>query len=144
MPAVRHLQNKLPDDVVHSIIRGAVKVEHEFICEALSCDLVGMNSELMKRYIEFVADRLLQALGHPKLYNATNPFDWMNSSLCRVRPISLRNVLASTRKQELWHQQSRKKVTVSCLMQTSDGRVSFSSFSSLFASGSRWGKFSWL
>jgi len=71
------LQNKLPDDVVHSIIRGAVKVEHEFICEALSCDLVGMNSELMKRYIEFVADRLLQALGHPKLYNATNPFDWM-------------------------------------------------------------------
>jgi len=71
------LQNKLPDDVVHTIIRGAVKVEHEFICEALSCDLVGMNSELMKRYIEFVADRLLTALGHPKMYNATNPFDWM-------------------------------------------------------------------
>jgi len=71
------LQNKLPDDVVHDIIRGAVKVENKFICEALSCDLVGMNSELMKRYIEFVADRLLTALGHPKLYNATNPFDWM-------------------------------------------------------------------
>jgi len=71
------LQNKLPDDVVHDIIRGAVKVEHKFICEALSCDLVGMNSELMKRYIEFVSDRLLTALGHPKLYNATNPFDWM-------------------------------------------------------------------
>lgn len=71
------LQNKLPDDVVHDIIRGAVKVEHQFICEALSCDLVGMNSELMKRYIEFVSDRLLTALGHPKLYNATNPFDWM-------------------------------------------------------------------
>jgi len=71
------LQNRLPDDIVHTIIRGAVKVEHDFICEALSCDLVGMNSELMKRYIEFVADRLLTALGHPKLYNATNPFDWM-------------------------------------------------------------------
>merc|ERR1711865_264218 len=71
------LQNKLPDDVVHDIIRGAVKVENKFICEALSCDLVGMNSELMKRYIEFVADRLLTALGHPKLYNASNPFDWM-------------------------------------------------------------------
>merc|ERR1712166_555901 len=71
------LENKLPEDVVHTIISGAVKVEHEFICEALSCDLVGMNSELMKRYIEFVADRLLQALGHPKLYNASNPFDWM-------------------------------------------------------------------
>merc|ERR1712072_455790 len=71
------LQNKLPDDVVHEIIRGAVEVENRFICEALSCDLVGMNSDLMKRYIEFVADRLLTALGHPKLYNATNPFDWM-------------------------------------------------------------------
>jgi len=71
------LQNKLPDDVVHTMIEGAVKVENQFICEALSCDLVGMNSELMKRYIEFVADRLLTALGHPKLYNATNPFDWM-------------------------------------------------------------------
>merc|ERR1712166_393664 len=71
------LQNKLPDDVMHGIIGGAVTVEHAFICEALSCDLVGMNSELMKRYIEFVADRLLTALGHPKLYNATNPFDWM-------------------------------------------------------------------
>merc|ERR1711865_1093055 len=71
------LQNKLPDDVMHGIIGGAVTVEHAFICEALSCDLVGMNSELMKRYIEFVADRLLTALGHPKIYNASNPFDWM-------------------------------------------------------------------
>jgi len=71
------LQNKLPDDVVHDIIRGAVAVEEQFICEALSCDLVGMNSDLMRRYIQFVADRLLTALGHPKLYNASNPFDWM-------------------------------------------------------------------
>jgi ribonucleoside-diphosphate reductase subunit M2 len=71
------LQNQLPDDVVHTIIRGAVEVERKFICEALSCDLIGMNSDLMTRYIEFVADRLLTALGHPKLYNATNPFDWM-------------------------------------------------------------------
>merc|ERR1719208_213136 len=71
------LQHKLPDDVVHEMIRGAVEVERRFICEALSCDLIGMNSELMTRYIEFVADRLLSALGHPKLFNATNPFDWM-------------------------------------------------------------------
>jgi len=71
------LQNKLPDSVVHGLIRGAVTVERQFICEALSCDLIGMNNELMTRYIEFVADRLLTALGHPKLYNATNPFDWM-------------------------------------------------------------------
>merc|ERR1712054_605117 len=71
------LQNPLPDDVAHHIIRGAVDVERKFICEALSCDLIGMNKELMSRYIEFVADRLLSALGHPKLYNATNPYDWM-------------------------------------------------------------------
>jgi len=71
------LQNRLPEDIVHGIVRGAVDTERTFICEALPCDLIGMNSELMQRYIEFVADRLLSALGHTKIYNATNPFDWM-------------------------------------------------------------------
>merc|ERR1719437_416479 len=71
------LQHKLPEDVVHSIVRGAVRVERLFITEALSCDLIGMNNELMTRYIEFVADRLLTALGHSKLFGASNPFDWM-------------------------------------------------------------------
>merc|ERR1712019_265589 len=71
------LQNQLPEDVVHDIIRGAVEVERKFICEALSCDLIGMDSELMTKYIEFVADRLLTALGHSKIFNASNPFDWM-------------------------------------------------------------------
>jgi len=71
------LENKLPDEVVHGLIRGAVDVERQFICEALSCDLIGMNNELMTRYIEFVADRLLTALGHPKIYMSANPFDWM-------------------------------------------------------------------
>jgi ribonucleoside-diphosphate reductase subunit M2 len=73
----KSLQHQLPEDVVHDIIKGAVAVERKFICEALSCDLIGMNSELMTRYIEFVADRLLSALGHSKLYNVSNPFDWM-------------------------------------------------------------------
>merc|ERR1711966_2453 len=72
------LENKLPEDVVHDIVRGAVEVERQFICEALSCDLIGMNSELMTRYIEFVADRLLTALGHTKLFGSKNPFDWMD------------------------------------------------------------------
>mmetsp|Transcript_58698 Transcript_58698/g.109896 ORF Transcript_58698/g.109896 Transcript_58698/m.109896 type:complete len:484 (-) Transcript_58698:48-1499(-) len=71
------LQNKLPEEVVHDIIRGAVEVERQFICGALSCNLVGMNKDLMMQYIEFVADRLLTALGHSKLFNSTNPFDWM-------------------------------------------------------------------
>merc|ERR1711894_694271 len=63
------LQHKLPDDVVQGIIRSAVEVERRFICEALSCDLIGMNSELMTRYIEFVADRLLVELKCEKYYN---------------------------------------------------------------------------
>merc|ERR1711985_46831 len=71
------LQRRLPEDVVAEIVRGAVAVERRFICDALSCDLIGMNNELMTRYIEFVADRLLTALGHPKLFGASNPFDWM-------------------------------------------------------------------
>jgi len=71
------LQHQLPEDVVHGIVRGAVETERHFICEALSCDLIGMNSDLMNRYIEFVADRLLTALGHTKIFGATNPFDWM-------------------------------------------------------------------
>merc|ERR1712176_1002051 len=71
------LMHRLPEDVVHDIIRGAVQVERRSITEALSCDLIGMNNELMGRYIEFVADRLLTALGHSKLFHASNPFDWM-------------------------------------------------------------------
>merc|ERR1712146_199342 len=73
----RMLQQQLPDEVVHGIVRGAVDAERRFICDALSCDLIGMNNELMTKYIEFVADRLLVALGHPKLFGSSNPFDWM-------------------------------------------------------------------
>jgi ribonucleoside-diphosphate reductase subunit M2 len=62
---------------VHDIIRGAVAAEKEFICDALPCALIGMNAAHMMEYIQFVADRLLTALGHPMLYNTPNPFDWM-------------------------------------------------------------------
>ena len=51
--------------------------EKEFVCDALSVDLIGMNSRMMSEYIEFCADRLLVALDAPKLYNTGNPFDWM-------------------------------------------------------------------
>merc|ERR1712110_1231121 len=71
------MQNRLPEEIVHELVREAVAVERKFICEALPCDLIGMNSELMTRYIEFVADRLLTALGHPKIFGSANPFDWM-------------------------------------------------------------------
>jgi len=68
---------KLGEDMVHDIIRNAVECEKFFVCESLPCDLIGMNKNLMSQYIEFVADRLLHALGHSKIYNVENPFDWM-------------------------------------------------------------------
>jgi ribonucleoside-diphosphate reductase subunit M2 len=71
------MKHKLSDETVHHIIRGAVEVEQEFICDALPCSLIGMNSGQMIQYIQFVADRLLSSLGHPQLFNVGNPFDWM-------------------------------------------------------------------
>tara|TARA_B100000035_G_scaffold298741_1_gene292774 strand:+ start:590 stop:1567 length:978 start_codon:yes stop_codon:yes gene_type:complete len=59
------------------IFKDAVDIEKEFICEALPCRLIGMNSELMSQYIEFVADRLLVQLGYNKYYKSENPFDFM-------------------------------------------------------------------
>jgi ribonucleoside-diphosphate reductase beta chain len=71
------MDNKLPDSTIHDIVRDAVEHEKEFVCDALAVDLIGMNSKMMGQYIEFVADRLLVALGVPKLWNTPNPFDWM-------------------------------------------------------------------
>jgi ribonucleoside-diphosphate reductase beta chain len=73
----QHINNKLPQETVIEIIRDAVMLEQEFVSEALPVRLIGMNSDLMCKYIEFVADRLLLELGCPKIYNATNPFDFM-------------------------------------------------------------------
>lgn len=73
----KHLVNKLDPNVVREIIADAVEIEKEFVCDALPVRLIGMNAELMSQYIEFCADRLLQELNVPKLYNATNPFDFM-------------------------------------------------------------------
>lgn len=71
------LKNKLPQEAVTAIIREAVEIEKEFITEALPVNLIGMNSGLMSQYIEFVADRWLDELGCEKIYQATNPFDFM-------------------------------------------------------------------
>jgi ribonucleoside-diphosphate reductase beta chain len=73
----KHLQNKLPVQQVTDIITNAVTIEKEFVTDSLPVKLIGMNAELMCQYIEFVADRLLLALGCAKVYNATNPFDFM-------------------------------------------------------------------
>ncbi|MGC6433129.1 MAG: ribonucleotide-diphosphate reductase subunit beta [Crocinitomicaceae bacterium] len=73
-----HLENKLPKEKIQEIIMDAVRIEKEFVTDAIPVKLIGMNSELMGQYIEFVADRLLVELGNEKVYNTTNPFDFMD------------------------------------------------------------------
>ncbi|KAL7811067.1 ribonucleotide reductase [Trichoderma gracile] len=74
-----HLKNRASKEVIRDIITDAVRIEQEFLTEALPCALLGMNSNLMKQYIEFVADRLLVALGNEKVYKSSNPFDFMEN-----------------------------------------------------------------
>jgi ribonucleoside-diphosphate reductase beta chain len=70
-------KHKLPKTKAHKLIREAVKIEKEFITEALPCSLIGMNAARMSEYIQFVADRLLVSLGYEKLWETANPFPWM-------------------------------------------------------------------
>ena len=104
-----HLKKRPSKQAVQEIITEAVTIEQEFLTESLPCALLGMNSNLMKQYIEFVADRLLLALGNTKVYNSTNPFDFMeNISLAgktnffekRVGDYQKAGVMASATKKE--------------------------------------------
>ena len=99
-----YIQNKLPESEVHDIIKSAVDVEINFVCEAIPVSLIGMNQELMCDYIKFVADYLLTRLGVQKLYNKKNPFEWMdlismqrksNFFEARVSEYAKANVMAS-------------------------------------------------
>jgi len=74
-----HIENKVPESRIKEIICGALEIEKEFILEALPVRLIGMNSDLMAQYLEFVTDRLLSALGCSKVYNSENPFDFMQN-----------------------------------------------------------------
>ncbi|KAK1750661.1 ribonucleotide reductase [Echria macrotheca] len=102
-----HLNNRPSKQVIEDVITDAVRIEQEFLTEALPCALLGMNADLMKQYIEFVADRLLVALGNDKVYRVSNPFDFMeNISLGgktnffekRVGEYQKSGVMASTKK----------------------------------------------
>jgi len=75
----KHLVNKPSESQIKSIVSDAVKIEQEFLTDALPVNLIGMNCNLMRQYIEFVADRLLLELGCSKLYNVENPFDFMEN-----------------------------------------------------------------
>jgi ribonucleotide reductase beta subunit family protein with ferritin-like domain len=72
-----HVDDKPTTWTVHQMVREAVELEKAFVGDAIQCHMIGMSAPLMRQYIEFVADRLLQQLGHPKLYNAKNPFPFM-------------------------------------------------------------------
>ena len=80
------IHNKLSEEIIYEMFREAVKIEKEFIIESIPCNLIGMNSELMSQYIEFVADRLLTQLNYEKIWNTENPFDFME--LISLRPKS--------------------------------------------------------
>ena len=73
----RQAKNKMPENLVHQLVKEAVECEKHFIIDSLPCNLIGMNSKLMSQYIEFIADRLLIELGHSKIFNVTNPFSFM-------------------------------------------------------------------
>ena len=72
------IKNKLSQEQIHTIIKEAVVIELEFITESIPCNLLGMNAELMKEYIKFIADRLVVQLGYDKIYEAKNPFPFMD------------------------------------------------------------------
>ena len=74
-----YIKEKLDKSEIEGMFKEAVMIEKEFICESLPCSLIGMNSELMSQYIEYVADRLLCQLGYEKIWGTTNPFDFMES-----------------------------------------------------------------
>ena len=73
----KKLVNKIPKETIYKIVREAVIIEKSFIIDALPCRLIGMNSTLMKQYIEFVADRIINQLGYKKIYKVLCPFDFM-------------------------------------------------------------------
>ena len=73
------VNEKLEESIVHEMFKESYEVEREFICESLPCSMLGMNSELMCKYIKFVSDRLLISLGYSKLWLESNPFDFMES-----------------------------------------------------------------
>ena len=80
------IKNRVDESVVHEIFQEAVEIEKEFITDSIQCNMIGMNSQLMKQYIEFVSDRLLVQLGYKRIWNVENPFDFME--MISLRPKS--------------------------------------------------------
>ena len=79
------IKNRLSTNIIHGMFKDAVEIEKEFIIESLPCMLLGMNSDLMIQYIQFVADRLLVSLGYPKIWNTKCPFSFMEKNKFRSK-----------------------------------------------------------
>jgi len=79
-----YIKNKIKPEIIYEIIKEAVEIEKEFITDSIPCALIGMNADMMKQYIEFVSDRLLVQLGYDKIWNSSNPFDFME--MISLRP----------------------------------------------------------
>lgn len=93
--------NKLEEQVIHSMISDAVRIEKEFIIESLPCKLIGMNSDLMSKYIEFIADKLAVDLGYSKIFNSSNPFDFMENINISVKGNFFESRITSYQKPDL-------------------------------------------
>ena len=76
----QYIDNRVPENIVHNMFKEAVDIEYRFITESLPVSLIGMNSDLMKDYICYIADRVLSMLGYDKLYNKANPFHFTQYS----------------------------------------------------------------
>lgn len=74
-----YIENKLSEDKIKDMMTSAVEIEKEFICDSFQCNLIGINADSMKTYIEFQADRLIEKLGYTKIYNSTCPFNFMDT-----------------------------------------------------------------
>jgi ribonucleotide reductase beta subunit family protein with ferritin-like domain len=74
-----HVRNKISQKIVHDMIREANEISAEFMTESIQCEMIGMNKELMRQYINYISDMLLSMLKYEKIYNVTNPFDFMDT-----------------------------------------------------------------
>jgi ribonucleoside-diphosphate reductase subunit M2 len=105
----QHLNNKVSQERIEDIVREAVDIEIEFICDSIPCRLIGMNSDLMSDYVKYVADRLLIDFGFEKIYNKENPFDFMKSfglhgksNFFETRPVDYQHASTAKATEDSW------------------------------------------
>ena len=103
-----YIVNRLSNKDLHTIVKDAVEIEKKFITDSLPCNLIGMNADSMKQYIEYVADRLCEQLGHPKIWNTNNPFPWMIQQGMQVKANFFENRVAAYEKAHIGRKEEDK------------------------------------